>query len=147
MGFSCASCNLDSHRENTPTAGRNVAAFDATESNTQYPPAITEGGLPAGRWVTGAAAAHAQIPNPVPSSSSSAVMKKEAAYTTAAGFLINQTKMGQSNAPRASTLPMNRGPTVSPPTAHTVAQASATRPTTLPWFTINGVRAARSANR
>jgi hypothetical protein len=82
--------------------------------------------------MTGAAAAHVQIPNPVPSSSSSAVIKKEAAYTTAAGFLINQTKTGKSNAPRASTLPMNRGPTVRPPMAHTVAQASATRPAVLP---------------
>jgi hypothetical protein len=43
-------CNLvDSHRANNKPAGRNDAAFDTTASRTQYPPAITEGGLPAGR--------------------------------------------------------------------------------------------------
>jgi hypothetical protein len=43
-------CNLvDSHRANNKPAGRNEAAFDTTASRTQYPPAITEGGLPAGR--------------------------------------------------------------------------------------------------
>src|SRR5215213_2236927 len=99
MKLSCPGCTLDSHRENTPPAGNTDAAFDAAASRMQYPPAITEGGLPAGRWVTGAAAAHAQIPNPVPSNSSSAVTKKQDAYTVADGFLMNQTKMGQSNAP------------------------------------------------
>src|SRR5215210_3503814 len=125
-------CNLDSHRgDNTAIAGRNDAAFDTTASRTQYPPAITEGGLPAGRWMTGAAAAHAQFPNPVPTSSSSTATKKEAAYTTARGLLISTTKISQSNAPNTSTLPTNNGSTVSPPMAHSVAQVSATRLSTL----------------
>ncbi len=68
---------LYSHRENSPAAGRGAATIDAAASMRQYPPAITEGGFPAGRWITGAAAAHLQIPKAVPSNSSSAVIKKE----------------------------------------------------------------------
>jgi hypothetical protein len=140
-------CNLDSHRANNKPAGRNEAAFDTTASRTQYPPAITEGGLPAGRSMTGAAAAHAQFPNPVPTSSSSTAMKKEAAYTRALGLLISTTKMGKNIAPKTSTLPKNKGATVRPPTAHSVAQARARCFTLLPRSIISGVRVALSANR
>src|SRR5215218_3065192 len=132
MKSSCPSCSLDSHRENTPPAGRNDAALVTTASRTQYPPAITEGGLPAGRWMIGGAAAHVQFPNPVPTSSSSTAIKKEAAYTRARGLLISTTKMGKNNAPKTSTLPKNKGTTVRPPTAHSVAQARARCFTVLP---------------
>jgi hypothetical protein len=97
--------------------------------------------------MTGAGAAHAQFPNPVPSNSSSTAIKKEAAYTTARGLLISTTKMGQNNAPKASTRPKNKGATVRPPMAHSVAQASATCFTVLPRSIISGVRVALSANR
>ena len=140
-------CNLDSHRANNKPPGRNDAAFDTTASRRQYPPAITEGGLPAGRSMTGAAAAHAQFPNPVPTSSSSTAIKKEAAYTTARGLLISTTKIGKNNAPKTSTHPKNRGATVRPPTAHSVAQARATCFTVLPRSIISGVRVALSATR
>src|SRR5919106_782145 len=76
--------------------------------------------------MTGAVVAQAQFPNPVPTSSSSTAIKKEAAYTRALGLLKSTTKMGKNNAPKTSTHPKNKGATVSPPTAHSDAQARAT---------------------
>src|SRR5919112_5576157 len=97
--------------------------------------------------MTGTAAAQTQFPNPVPTSSSSTAIKKEAAYTRALGLLSSTTKMGKNNAPKTSTLPKNKGTTVRPPIAHSVAQARATYFTVLPQSIISGVRVALSANK
>ena len=76
--------------------------------------------------------AHPQFPNPVPNSSSSVVIKKEAAYTSADGLFIHQAKMGKSTVPITSIRSIKKGPTVNPPRAHIVAQASAKRLTIPP---------------
>lgn len=59
-------------------------ARDAAKSKTQYPPAITEGGLPAARCKTGITAAQAQFRKAVPTSSSMEVTKKAEAFGTEA---------------------------------------------------------------